>query len=29
METGYTQAVATLVGVVDGSVSLYFSNGGG
>ena len=29
METGYPQAVATLVGVVDGSVSLYFSNGGG
>jgi hypothetical protein len=29
METGYPEAVATLVGVVDGSTSLYFSNGGG
>src|SRR5256714_12731142 len=29
METGYPQAVATLVGVVDGTSSLYFSNGGG
>lgn len=29
METGYPDAVATLVTVADGSVSLYFSNGGG
>lgn len=29
METGYRQGVATLVGVVDGTSSLYFSNGGG
>ena len=29
METGYPGAVATLVGVVDGSTSLYLSNGGG
>jgi hypothetical protein len=29
METGYTEAVATLVGVADGTTSLYFSNGGG
>jgi hypothetical protein len=29
METGYERAVATLVGVVDGTASLYFSNGGG
>ena len=29
METGYPEAVATLVAVADGSVSLYFSNGGG
>ena len=29
METGYPEAVATLVGVADGSTSLYFSNGGG
>jgi hypothetical protein len=29
METGYPGAVATLVAVADGSVSLYFSNGGG
>ena len=29
METGYTEAVATLVAVMDGSASLYFSNGGG
>jgi hypothetical protein len=29
METGYTEAVATLVGVADGTSSLYFSNGGG
>jgi hypothetical protein len=29
METGYPEAVATLVGVVDGASSLYFSNGGG
>jgi hypothetical protein len=29
METGYAKAVATLVGVVDGTASLYFSNGGG
>jgi len=29
METGYPEAVATLAGVVDGTSSLYFSNGGG
>jgi hypothetical protein len=29
METGYEKAVATLVGVADGSTSLYFSTGGG
>ena len=29
METGYREAVATLVGVIDGTTSLYFSNGGG
>jgi hypothetical protein len=29
METGYPEAVATLVAVVDGATSLYFSNGGG
>ena len=29
METGYPEAVATLVCVTDGSASLYFSNGGG
>lgn len=29
METGYPEAVVTLVGVADGSTSLYFSNGGG
>ena len=29
METGYPTAVATLVGVVDGTTSMYFSNGGG
>ena len=29
METGYPEAVATLVAVSDGTVSLYFSNGGG
>jgi len=29
METGYPEAVATLVGVADGTASLYFSNGGG
>jgi hypothetical protein len=29
METGYPTAVATLVGAVDGTTSLYFSNGGG
>ena len=29
METGYPGAVALLVGVVDGSTSLYLSNGGG
>jgi hypothetical protein len=28
-ETGYAEAVATLVAVVDGTTSLYFSNGGG
>src|SRR6266496_639869 len=29
METGYPEAVATLVAVADGAASLYFSNGGG
>lgn len=29
METGYPQAVATLVSLADGTTSLYFSNGGG
>ena len=29
METGYSEAVATLVAVADGTSSLYFSNGGG
>lgn len=29
METGYPEAVATLVSVLDGAASLYFSNGGG
>ncbi|MEE4250431.1 MAG: hypothetical protein V2I38_07565 [Alcanivoracaceae bacterium] len=29
METGYPTAAATLVAVADGTVSLYFSNGGG
>ena len=29
LETGYAKAVATLVVVVDGTCSLYFSNGGG
>lgn len=29
METGYPEAVATLVTLGDGTVSLYFSNGGG
>src|SRR5258706_16318880 len=29
METGYPKAVATLVALADGTVSLYFSNGGG
>jgi hypothetical protein len=29
METGYREAVATLVAIADGTVSLYFSNGGG
>jgi hypothetical protein len=29
METGYPEAVATLLAVADGTVSLYFSNGGG
>jgi len=29
METGYPEAVATLVVLADGTVSLYFSNGGG
>lgn len=29
METGYSKAVATLVALADGTVSLYFSNGGG
>jgi hypothetical protein len=29
METGYAEAVVTLVAIADGTVSLYFSNGGG
>ncbi len=29
METGYSKAVASLVALADGTVSLYFSNGGG
>jgi hypothetical protein len=29
METGFPEAVATLVGTANGSASLYFSNGGG
>jgi len=29
METGYPKAVVTLVSVVDGAASLYFSSGGG
>jgi hypothetical protein len=29
METGYPEAVITLVAIADGTVSLYFSNGGG
>jgi hypothetical protein len=29
METGYPSAVATLVAIVNGNASLYFSNGGG
>ncbi|HTU68344.1 MAG TPA: hypothetical protein VMF52_20545 [Steroidobacteraceae bacterium] len=29
METGYPEAVVTLVAMADGSASLYFSNGGG
>ena len=29
METGYPEAVATLIAVADGTTSLYFSNGGG
>lgn len=29
METGYSEAVASLVALADGTVSLYFSNGGG
>ncbi len=29
METGYPEAVVTLVATSDGGVSLYFSNGGG
>ncbi len=29
METGYDEAVATLVVIADGTTSLYFSNGGG
>ncbi|HEX6400080.1 MAG TPA: hypothetical protein VF108_06370 [Actinomycetota bacterium] len=29
METGYPEALATLVAVADGTTSLYFSNGGG
>ena len=29
METGYPEAVVTLVAIADGTTSLYFSNGGG
>jgi len=29
METGYPEAVVTLIALADGTVSLYFSNGGG
>lgn len=29
METGHPEAVATLVVIADGTVSMYFSNGGG
>jgi len=29
METGYPEAVATVVAVADGASSVYFSNGGG
>jgi len=29
LEAGYSKAVASLVAVADGTVSLYFSNGGG
>jgi hypothetical protein len=29
METGYPEAVATLAAIADGTVSMYFSNGGG
>ena len=29
METGYPEAVMTLVALGDGTVSIYFSNGGG
>jgi hypothetical protein len=29
METGFPEAVATLVGLADGTTSFYFSNGGG
>jgi hypothetical protein len=29
METGYPEAVASLVAIADGTTSLYFSNGGG
>ncbi|MGI9234951.1 MAG: hypothetical protein ACR2RD_15065 [Woeseiaceae bacterium] len=29
METGYEEAVATVVATADGGASLYFSNGGG
>jgi hypothetical protein len=29
METGYPEAVASLITVADGTTSLYFSNGGG
>lgn len=29
METGYSEAVVTLVALADGTASLYFSNGGG
>lgn len=29
METGHPKAVATVVALADGTVSLYFSNGGG